>query len=190
MKDTLADKIRSAYWGIIPYEWRPHHVWYRFKCWSWRRYSTVKPRYLSHTWCDRSELMPHMMFEILCNFIEKECSPGHIEWYGEHGHKVGDKYAMDEMLELVDWWKNVYNKEYREVADMLWRECEKHPSIQDFHPIEDSDNYLWDPTFETEEDEEIHDKCLKAANKLDRMMAKALEDRLYRIIPLLPSMWT
>ena len=89
--------LKYAYWHTVPYDWRPGQIWCRLKCWAWKRYTTVKPRYLDHTWCDRCDLLPHMMFEILCDFVEKECSPGCVEWYGEHGHKLDKgKYGSSE----------------------------------------------------------------------------------------------
>lgn len=206
MKDTLRDKIVYAYWSLVPYEYRPREVWYKFKCWAWKRYTTVKPRYLPHTWTDRCALMPHMMFEILCEFVENECGEdGHIEWYGEHGHRMVEAYSrdtllgsltnhntyvMEEMLELVHWWKEIYNKEYQEVSDLIWAEANKHAAIEDFQEIEGTEMYTWDPIYKTEEDKEIHNRCLKALNKLDKLFEEDLNERLHRIIPLIPSMWT
>jgi hypothetical protein len=138
--------------------------------------------------------MPNMMFEMLCQFIEKECSPGNIEWYGEGGHKFTvnkvEKYVMDEMKELVEWWHKVWNKEYQEVSDMLWAEAGLHSPTREFVDVPGTTYIEWLPEFETEEDETIYNNCVMAVNKLERNMHKALEDRLHRIIPLIPYMWT
>lgn len=69
----MLDKLRNFYWRLIPYDWRPGQLLYRMKCFFFKRYTTVKPRYLPHTWCDRTAVLPHMMFEILSQFLEKEC---------------------------------------------------------------------------------------------------------------------
>lgn len=184
--------IKYAYWQIWPYDWRPGQIWYRFKCWAWHRHTTVKPRYLHHTWCDRCELLPHMMFEILAKFIEDECSPGHVEWYGEAGHKITvngeEKYVMDEMKDLVDWWEIVWNKEYEEVSDILWAEAHKHDPESEW--IEDGQLSYWSPEFKESEDGEIWHKCVHAVNSLERIMHKARDERLHRMIAIMRYMWT
>ncbi len=194
MKDTWLDKIKYAYWHTLPYNWRPGQIWYRLKCWVWKRYTTVKPRYLGHTWCDRTELMPHMMFEILCQFVERECSPGHVEWYGEYGHKITvdgeEKYVMDEMKDLIAWWHAVWNKEVEEVDDMLWAEAEGHSPTSYFEPFGDEGLFEWKQRFTSEGDEEIWKRCMKGLNNLEYIMAVALEERLHRLVKLIPYMWT
>ena len=70
------------------------------------RYSTVKPRNLPHTWIDREELLIHVMFEVLSNFVEKELRPHQdIDWdcseYRSH--------ARDEMEDLYRWWHEEYS---------------------------------------------------------------------------------
>ena len=92
-------------------------LWYKLKCFCWKRYSTVKPRWLSHTWCDRDRLLLYCMFEILCRFLEEE--KDNVEWYTGHLGKDKDGKeilgftidvngetvnVMDEMLELRRWW--------------------------------------------------------------------------------------
>jgi hypothetical protein len=194
MKDTWIDKIKHFYWQHWSYDWRPGQVWYRLKCFLWHRYTTVRSRYHGHTWCDKTELMPHAMFELLSRFIEQECSPGHVEWYGEWGHKITvdgeEKYVRDEMQELYDWWHTVWNVEWGEVDDMLWAEAHKHPSISNTRQIKNSDLFEWKQTFETEEDEAIYKNCIKAINKLERMMDEALQARLHRLVNIIPYLWT
>ena len=74
-------------------------------------------------------LLPYTMFEILGQFIEDECSPGHIEWYGEHGHKVTvdgeEKYVRDEMSELWRWWRDDYRVGYDKRRDAIHDEIDK-----------------------------------------------------------------
>lgn len=190
---AIIDRIKETYWDWVPHEWRPNQIWYRLKCWAWHRYSTVKPRYLRHTWCDKTELVPHMMFEMLCQFLEKECSPGHIEWYGECGHKVTvdgeEKYVMDEMRELVAWWHEDFNKKYPDTCDAIWCEVEKHLPSTELNPI-GGDLLEWNMVFESDEEKRLYQKCTAEITALEVRMKKELEARLHRIIPLIPSMWT
>jgi len=134
-----------------------------------------------------------MMFELLCQFVERECSPGHIEWYGEYGHKITvectEKYVIDEMKDLIAWWHQVWNKEVEEVEDMLWTEALRHSPISDFVPL--SDHLVeWKPQFANDHDEEVYRCCVMACNKLERIMNKALEERLHRLVNIIPYMWT
>ena len=112
-------KRLSAYWNRVPYNWRPGQIWYRFKCWAWYRYTTVKPRYLPHTWTDRDDVLPHVMFEVLSQFIERECTPECIDWEAS-GHMITvdgvEKNVRQEMQELYDWWHQEYNKDYPKCA--------------------------------------------------------------------------
>ena len=194
MKDTWIDKIKHYYWHRWPYDWRPMQAWYRLKCFVWHRYTTVRSRYHGHTWTDKTELMPHAMFELLSRFVEQECSPGHVEWYGVWGHKVTvdgrEKYVRDEMQELYDWWHTVWNKEVAEVDDMLWAEAGKHSPISTWVDLEDSEHVEWKPTYATDEDGEIYKRCIGGVNKLERMMNTELEARLHRLVNIIPYLWT
>jgi hypothetical protein len=53
-----------------------------------------------------------MMFEILNQFMEKEEPEERSEWYGEYGSKVGDKYVMDEIKDILNWWNKYYLVEF------------------------------------------------------------------------------
>lgn len=193
MDDNWIDKIKHCYWQHWPYDWRPWQVWYRLKCFLWHRYTTVRSRYHGHTWCDKTELVPHAMFELLSRFIEQECSPGHVEWYGEWGHKITvdgeEKYVRDEMQELYDWWHITWNGEVEEVNDMLWAEADKHSPVSMWAPYRD-DLVEWKPEFDTDEDKAIYKCCLRACNKLERIMDAALQERLHRLVNIITYLWT
>ena len=198
----ICDAIQYKYWDVVPYDWRPGQIWYRTKCFFWHRYSTIKCRYLPHTWADRTNVLPHTMFEILSRFIEEECSPGHIDWEGS-GHTIEvngvEKNVRVEMQDLYDWWHNVCMKLYEEVNDILWKEAEKHPPTREFIPInrageeieeEDAEMFRWETEFETPEDDEVHHRCMMAINKLERMRDAKLQEMMVRLVKLTPYLWT
>lgn len=200
--DKACDWVRHTYWRAVPYDWRVSQVWYRFRCWAWRRHTTVKSRYLPHTWVDRTAVLPHTMFEILSQFVEGECSPGHVDWEAS-GHMVTvngvEKNVRVEMQDLYDWWHQVYNKTYGEVNDILWEEVEKHPPVSNFIPINKDDEvvdedeaelFLWEQEFKTPEDEEIHNHCMRSLNKLERMQEEKLQEMMHRLVNLMPYLWT
>jgi hypothetical protein len=132
------------------------------------------------------------MFEILSQFIEEECSPGHIEWYGEHGHKLpSGKYVRDEMQDLYDWWHQVYLVEYPAVEAMLFEKAEKHGPVGSlWKPLEDRDLFEYDPDFETEEDGELYSVYMLAVSKLERICEADLNNKMRRMIDIRESMWT
>jgi hypothetical protein len=175
--------------------WHPKELRYKFKCWAWKRYSTVKPRTLPHTWCDRCQLLPHMMFEILSQFIEKECSPGHVEWYGEYGHKITvdgkEKYVRDEMQDLYDWWHLQYLKRYPELENKLWEDVRAHADAHkqsDFR--EEGGMCYWDPQYDTPENAERGKELLMRLHWLGAAAENALNRRLERLLKIRRYMWT
>lgn len=188
----LWDKVTSFYWNHWPYDWRPGQIWYRLKCFLWFRYSTVRPRYLPHTWCDRDTLLAHSMFEILSKFIEEECSPGWVEWYGENGHKIAvngvEVYARDEMQNLYDWWHKDYIIGYPATCDALWEAAEKN---QPTKLLADHEDYCtWDPQFDSDDAEQQWHQKMDELNKLEYAMDAELLARLHRLVNLMPYLWT
>lgn len=103
------EKIQRKYWKIIPHRFRPGELWYQLKCFVWYRYTTVKPQYLGHSWCDRTELLPHMMFQILSDFIIKEnggidFNKSIVDWEYDEIHRN----AKNDMIKLYKWWHEQY----------------------------------------------------------------------------------
>lgn len=100
--------------------------WYRFKCWGWKRYTTIKPRTLGHTWADMDTLMLHLMFELLCRFIENERPEEVSEWRGEYAVYLEDgTLVIDEILRLYNWWNVDYLKVYPVKLEKLESEASK-----------------------------------------------------------------
>jgi len=121
--ETVWDKIQYAYWGIVPYDWRPGQVWYRVACRLWRRHTTYKPRYLPHTWCDKDHVIVHMNFEILSRFVEDELIPGPVDWDADEEHRQ----AKAKMMELYEWWKA--NHDVLERDEFTWEQEEAHEAL-------------------------------------------------------------
>ena len=172
MKDSIWNKIRYKYWEIWPNNLRPSEIFYTLKCFFWHRYSTVRPRWLGHTWCDRDTLLIFSMFEILTRFVEEECSPGHIDWYHDQGSKIRiegelvDKYVRDEMDDLLEWWNNEYLPFYNgKLADKIW---ETMPKPKDVWTPAESGFLSWDLEFKSEEDEEKYDAGMAKLHELDK----------------------
>lgn len=189
---TVLERFEDFYSGIIPYEYRPKQIWYKLKGRFWSKFNTIKCRYLPYTWNDRSEVLPHVMFEVLSRFIEQECSPGHIDWEGS-GHTVTvngkEKNVRQEMQDLYDWWHQSYIKEYEEIAHILYDEAEKHHGEFVFEPDKNGFSFM-NIKYESEEHEEINYVCMKAAMKLDKMRDKKLNEMMHRLVNLTTFLWT
>jgi hypothetical protein len=203
---TIYDKIRYKYWDILPYDYRPGQIKYRIKCYLFKRYTTVKPRYLGHTWCDRSHLLPHVMFEILSDFVEKELDykkdtfPGIVDWYSGHAKiKVdsGDKLVIDEMIELYEWWHSVQDYEphakWHEWRKLHTKEKDEDDefTVAEVDEYGDPTLYNWDgPEWDSEENELEGDRLLKEAQKAEKDFEEKFEENLIRLVKVRRWMWT
>ena len=206
---SIWEAIQSRYWIIIPYEWRPHELWYKTKCFCWKRYSTIRARSLPHTWMDRDTILAHTMFEILSQFVEQECGPnGNVDWYPEEaGHKivVGKQWnkdtdddpnaiwVRDEIQNLYDWWNKTYLPYWHKDGstaewEAVFKFNEDHqPDI--LKPKEDGKIYN---VFEFEKVEDLKEsrRLTKIAQDADENIANQLDERLHRILNLRHYMWT
>jgi hypothetical protein len=151
------EKIRRVYWRIIPHHLRPGELWYQLKCFLWNRYTTVRPQYLGHAWCDRSELLPHVMFQILTDFVIKENGgidivgtplKTHVDWFATDHHTE----AWNEMVRLYKWWHNVYIPFFNDGWKMISKSHDEYHALQDqiegdltknMKKLVDIKDYLW-----------------------------------------------
>jgi len=183
--------FQELYWKI-PYDYRPHELWYSFKCWAWYRYTTVKSRHLDDKWHDKVSVLPHCMFEILSQFIEKEASPGIVEWYGEYGRKITvdgqEKYVRDEMQDLYSWWHEYYNKKYQEECDALWDEVEKYQPNELWE--DDGEYTIYKPKYDSEEQKIMYHDILDEIQELETKTEEILLKNMRRVCNLMPYLWT
>ena len=110
--DTVWDKLRWLYLRILPFNLRPKNLWYKLSCWGWKRYTTIKPRDLSHEWYDRSHLIIHVVFEVLCQFVEREARLTEYkkkDWEWQRKHNPYFYKSWKEAYELYNWWIKEYN---------------------------------------------------------------------------------
>jgi hypothetical protein len=193
----LVTRIKYKYWEIWPHYLRPGTMWYNFKCWAWHRHSTVRARRLPHTWCDRRELLLYMSFEILCQFIEKECSPGHVQWFGDCPHTVMVdgvvENVMDEMLELKWWWEEVFNKEYPEMMDNFWAvayECGPTMKCVAYDGMPEGIAGELVSEYEDDEQRDAYKLVIDQINKTEKLMDEKCEVMLKRLATVRLWMWT
>lgn len=200
--DDWIYKLKKLYWSIVPYDWRPLEIWYRLKCFVWHRYTTVHPKTLPwHTWTDRCVLLPHCIFQILTDFIDKECSPGVIDW-DSSGHTIlvdgVKKNVRVEMQDLYDWWKKsqngpakwseIYDADLRAEYEANFDEQEKL-SRSGFRP-EERGFYCFYTEYDSPEDEYICNKLLKRNIEISKLDHELLIKNMQRVCALQPYLWT
>lgn len=182
----MLDRIREWYWEVVPYEWRPGTIWYKLKCFFWHRYTTVRPRTLKgHGWVDRNVLLPHVMFEVLSQFIEKECSLGRVDWDGQEQ----DQKARKEMQELYDWWHKEYNKpEEKKKFEEYYQFCSKHQKLI-FTPVGNwGSKMVW--SYDSPEAEAKCEELREAYLQEEKELQEALIRNCKRLIDVMDYMWT
>ena len=191
----LVTRIKYKYWEIWPHCLRPMTMWYNFKCWAWHRYSTIRCRNLPNTWCDRRTILLHASFEILTQFIDEECSPGHVEWYGDGAHQVevngSTENVMDEMKELYFWWNTVYLKEYPEKCDKLWDAVDGPEML--CVPQEGQPDFIagqLEMVYRDDEHRDGYKARINGINALEGFMDRKAEEMLKRLAAVRLWMWT
>lgn len=152
--------------------------WYKLKCWVWRRHTTIKPRNLDHTWCDKTELIPHILFECLSEFIENECSPGIVDWDSDRPHRE----VRRKMQELYDWWNNHYIPFY--FKDKFTN------MICDQMPVGINPDVILNKKFATEAEAKMEKQLFHVLSTSEDRISKELSKKCKQIITLRRWMWT
>jgi len=174
-------------------KYNPRQIWYHLRCRFWHRYYCVSPRYLSkYHWVDKDTVLVHTMFEVLCQFIEDECSPGIVDWEGS-GHMINidgeDVNVRAEMQFLYNWWVHTYNKAYEEVNDILYTKIEKHMPTRCWKQISKHVSE-YHPKHKTKHDEAQYRIYMDAATKLENIKDKDSKEKMHRLVNISPYMWT
>jgi len=193
----LITKIKYKYWEICPHYLRPMTMWYNFKCWAWHRYGTIRCRHLPHTGSDRRTILLHASFQILTDFIDKECSPGHVLWYGEGEHQVMVngvmENVMDEMKELYYWWNTVYLKDYPTKIDALWEAAKPFTPVMRCVPYEDMHHNIAGKLvmkYKNDKARSSYKAIMNDINKIGQLIDEKSEEMLKRLAAVRLWMWT
>ncbi len=196
--DLIPRAWKYKYWDWVAYDYRPKELWYRITCKLFKKYSTVKSRYLDDRWVDRTELMSETMFQILSDFVENECVESVVDWYHDeieyrnvlvNNVKVN---PMDEMLALYNWYHLKYKKTYKEIEESWWDKIHNIGLPEnEFLPVEDNPNLLsWDRKFKSEEHERLHDFYMDRIIAMETLVDEELQEMLKRLIEVRRWMWT
>lgn len=172
---TIWDKIEDLYHTVIAYRFRPKNLWYTFKCWAWKRYTTTKPRNLGHDWCDRDFLLISTVFEIARKFLETEGPKSKEEWRWQEENNPGFYASWIETEELTHWFFAEYEESY--VWGLSDEEFDKE--------------YPWTmPESGTVSDDVLRGMRAKAKFAAEEQDEQELRDKAKRIIDISPYYWT
>ena len=165
---------------------------YRIKCWL-GLHNKVQPRYLKDHYSDIVDVLPHTIFEILSQFIERECSPEIVDWEAS-GHTVEVHGKMvnvrQEMQELYDWWHKYYNKERLENEDKLWDKISKYVPKIEFIPIEGITASKMERKWKNSWQKKQYQKFSKISIDQEVADNKTLIENCHRVVNLIPYLWT
>lgn len=166
--------VASLKWWKNHWRRRVHERWYGFKCRWLKKYNRLHIRTLPPTWTDRSDMLPHAMFQILTDFIDKE-KP--FEYFDTE-----DKYHRNEWQELkglYDWWHSVYLK----FDPMEGYDTDKAtPRDELFAPTEDGMYTMRCNEYDTE--------FFMRVRLADDEMEKVLGEKMSRLCALRGMLWT
>jgi hypothetical protein len=213
------DKAKNAFKRLVDnirHSWLIEHIFggpvvygliYKVKCWLFRPYTTIKPRTMGHTWADKSELLPHMMFEIFCKFMEEECyvtddyKIGEKCWIrfegikGKHMIEVNGKkkWVWTEMAEIYKWWKEEYVPLWNGVHPkmvQIEQDMKKYGQIEGTDLFVKSENgpyFEFKPTYKNKK---LHDKASEKYWKFEEDMDNKLVEMMKRMSDIHGYMWT
>lgn len=151
-------------------KWRIGNIWYNFTCWAWHRYTIVKPRWLAHTYTDTCDLIPHTMFELLCQFIEDEKPFDRHDWGWCKEHAD----AKAELMRLYLWWNTTYIPFYRD----------ENPEMQKCY------NIVGKSAINSQTLGEEERQALGKIIAMEDQMEKDLASNMCSLSRLCPYMWT
>ena len=184
LMDWFFDKYQWTWW---------YRKWCSLKYRYIKKYNTVIPRSLpKDDWVDRRELLVHVMFEVLQQFVEKECSPGFVDWKRSNHTIVvdgEDENVRDVMDDVLAFWDRYirgmgsYHDDWH-----IFRElhAENYTS-----PFPDNPEWVtWKTKWDSEENEKEGDRLFEEANQKERDLEKELHDNMILICKLQPFLWT
>lgn len=190
---------------------------YRIYCF-FKRYTTIKSRYLDHTFYDDVTLLPFTMFEILSRFLDIECDlqkdytvgpkcntvwhdiivkekgSKHEEWIA-HRIKVNgkEKLVIDEMIDLYKWWELEYIPFWQHRHPKSIKFDRMINKYRDQRPFKEQ----WIPTEDgfmkwdfQPTDKKKHSYWVNKSIKFDEKMDTDLEKNMIRLVRLKNYLWT
>lgn len=176
-KPTLWDRI--CWWWSRNIKER----WYWLKCYLWRKHNHVRIRTLPVTWSDRTEILPHAMFQVLSDFMEKEKPGERIDWSWNEEHA----HVWKEMNELYEWWHNTYLPFDPWKAAPIPEDVEPNVRIKE---MEDGRRLTEVLSWGSQEHETAYKLAWEKHREAEEDMERQLEENSIRLIRIRRYLWT
>ena len=157
--------------------YRVQNWYYYLKCRLFKRYNVLHIQTLPPTFTDRDTVLSHAIFQILSDFVTKECGKDCcISWDQDDEHKQ----VRQKMDELLDWWHNAYLK-----FDCMegYDRSKATPDTERFVKSEYGDYSVWNCN---EYDKEFFGE----SGRKEAQMEKSLNQKLKEILELRLYLWT
>lgn len=143
----------------------------------------IRLRHLRSGWVDKDRLLPHVIFEILCQFIEEEDPENSIDWQQDKKHAA----AWTELNELYRWWTSEYvpfetDETYLDGIETPKLERRPVPGNRRLHLVEFR--------YSSPKAKAKAEAALRARRRLEERMEVELTRRCKRVINVRRFMWT
>lgn len=158
-------------------------LYYKLRAY-WYRYTTIKSRYLPHTWRDKDEILEMTAFEILQRFIEEESDI--INW-DYVTCKIDGKTVnvMEEWRSILNWFER-----YRSFQDNEPIHKVKAPDIK-FETIGDTCNIsTMHFVFEDDDHKEEWHRAIEEQQEFEERIENEMTENLIKIVKLRKYMWS
>lgn len=158
---------------MLRIKWWLRNRWYQFTAFFWHRYSTVKARKLNHEWVDRDMLLYHIMFEVMCQYVEKELGvtstynlEEEIDYLNEQ-NKINGHTKNFETEFIIDRYKR--EQQFRELYHW-WIKFDEEDACNEWMKL-NSDNYT-------------------LFNMMEQKQSEMLKYRMHQLIDISSGMWS
>ena len=163
-----------------------------------KKVHNIKLRYLNKKlWYDCDTVLEHTSFEILCRFIDKECSPGIVNWDNVYHNIEGKEiHVITKLREIKDWWIRRNNKPYKrlkKIVNKIKKKLRKKYNAKEVSSIPNGNGFyrvVFAYELMNKEDKEKYVRCDNILTRLDNLDIKKVEKNLIILAKLRRYMWT
>lgn len=152
----------------------------------WKKHTIIHPRHLHYTWCDKTELIPHLVFESLCQFVENEKPFENVCWDHYNDYKKVKKIIKDNYR----WWNEVYIPWFwkGKVYNQIWKIMPER--ISTFQKDSSGKYFRYSPKYHSKEDKQFERILFKVLTESDERVSEELTQRCQDIISIRTYLWT
>jgi len=154
----------------------------------WTQPTVIRVKHFgSYEWIDRTSLIRHAVFQVLVDFIERECP-------FEHFDTVNSPNAAEwvELKELYDWYKNykefdMFEYQNEQLGKDINLKIDSQPIPE--HGVDDwGDPKMYQMVFEPRT--QVQEEVWREARRIEASKDKEFTDKAKRVLDLHGLLWT